>query len=445
MKKENHSLTTFSLLLFLVLIIISSSAGSCTKVKEFTIGDNFVESGTHLIVVDTFMVDVSTKLLDSMTTSNQKKAYAGNYSDVLSGKISCMSYFRLKYENFEKLATSAVFDSAAFVFVYSKYHAGDTTSLMTLGVHKVTEDMVHYYNDPYFYNTTSFRQSPEALGTLSFYPTPHSHDSTVSVPVNSLGEELFNLIWNNDQIISSADWFYDYYKGFVLKCEDPGNNLILGFKADEDHLFLKVYYHLDLESPVFKEITVKMGDAADQYNQIGFDFSSSSLEKIKAGGDVVSSRDAGNIAVLQGLTGLIPMVRFPSVQDFLLETRRKVLKAELVFEPPRASYRIFPLPQKLYLYESDRWKNFNFSKILKDNDGNAVISTLSADYMYDDISYTMDITDYVINELSDGYFDYNHGLFIGLSRDEMISSPARLIIETGGKPAPKLKLTYITF
>lgn len=444
MKKENHSLTIFSLLLFLVLIVILSSAGSCTKVKEFTIGDNFVESGTHLIVVDTFRVDVSTKLLDSITTSNQKKAYAGNYSDALSGKINCMSYFRIKYETFEKIATSAIFDSAAFVFVYSKYNAGDTTSLMTLGVHKVTQEMVHYYDDSYFYNTTKFSYSTEPLGTVSFYPTPHSHDTTVSVPVNSLGEELFNLILNNDEIISSADWFNDYYKGFVLKCEDPGNNLILGFKADESHLFLKVYYHLDLESPVQKEISVKMGNAADQYNRIGFDFSSSSLEKIKEGGDVVSSQDAGNIAVLQGLTGLVPMVRFPSVQDFLLETRRKVLKAELIFEPPTASYRIFPLPEKLYLYESDRWKNFAFNKILKNNDGQAVISTLSADYMSDDISYTMDITEYVVNELSDGYFDYNHGLFIGMSHDEMISSPARLIIETG-KPAPKLKLTFITF
>jgi hypothetical protein len=442
MKKENHSLTNFSLIIFLVFVIITAFTESCTKVNEFTIGDNFVESSTHLIQVDTFRVDLSTYLLDSVRTSNQSVAYAGTYRDVECGAMSSKSYFTIAYQPFTPLETSAVYDSAAFVFTYSGFYAGDTTSLVTLGIHRITQDIEHFYNDNYFYNNTSFRYQPETLGTIRFYPAPNSSDTTVSVPVNGLGEEIFNLIENNDQVISSSDWFTDYFKGFVLTSEDVNNNMLLGFKADEKHILLKIYYHLNLEAPVEKELSIAMGNNADQFNQIDFDFSNSSLEKIKTGGDEISASDAGGIAVMQGLTGLLPLVHFPSVQDFLLKNRQKVLKAELVFEPVKKSYETFALPEKLYLYNTDKYENLNSQ--LKNANGDVVIATFSADYMYNDITYTMDITDYVIEELADGYFDYNHGLFIGLSQDELGSTPNRLIIEAKD-PRVKLRLFYITY
>jgi hypothetical protein len=442
MKKENHSLTNFSLLVSLVLVIITAFTESCTKVNEFTIGDSFVESGTHLIQVDTFKVDVSTYLLDSVRTSNQSLAYAGTYRDVDCGTLSSMSYFTLAYETFSPLETSAVFDSAAFVFTYSGFYAGDTTSLVTLGIHRLTQDIEHFYNDNYFYNNTSFKYSPDTLGTIRFYPAPNSSDTTISIPINGLGEEIFNLIENNDQVVSSADWFSDYFKGFVLTSEDISNNMLLGFKADDKHVLLKIYYHLNLEAPVLKEISITMGNNIDQFNHIDFDFSNSSLEKIKNGVDQVSASDAGNTAVLQGLTGLLPLVHFPSVQDFLLKNRQKVLKVELVFEPVKKSYETFALPEKLYLYNTDKYENLMGQ--LKNADGEVVVSTFSADYMYNDITYTMDITDYVIDELSDGYFDFNHGLFIGLGQDGLSSTPNRLILETKDPPI-KLRFFYITY
>jgi hypothetical protein len=187
-----------------------------------------------------------------------------------------------------------------------------------------------------------------------------------------------------------------------------------------------------------------MGETNDQFNHIDFNFSGSAIDKIKEGGDLVSSSDAGNTAVLQGVVGLLPIVRFPTVQDFLLESRHKVLKAELVFEPAIASYDVFSLPDKLYLYETDKWENFAFKNLLKNVDGEAITSTLEADYMHGEITYTMDITDFIIEELSDGYFDYYHGLFIGLSQDKMTSDLSRLILETKD-PAVKLRLYYITY
>jgi hypothetical protein len=55
--------------------------GSCTKTNEFTIGKDFVESQTRLQVIDTFRVDLSTVLLDSVVTSSKNIAYVGQYED----------------------------------------------------------------------------------------------------------------------------------------------------------------------------------------------------------------------------------------------------------------------------------------------------------------------------------------------------------------------------
>ena len=122
MKKENHSLTNFSLFFFFVLaILITVFSVSCTKTNEFSIGENFVESQTHLIVADTFSVDISTMLLDSVKTSNQQKAYAGTYRDPECGTISCMSYFKLDYQTFDDIPTSAVFDSVRDKLPFASY------------------------------------------------------------------------------------------------------------------------------------------------------------------------------------------------------------------------------------------------------------------------------------------------------------------------------------
>ena len=54
------------ILLFVVFGLVF--IGSCTKTNEFTIGKDFVESHTRLQVIDTFRVDLSTVLIDSIAT-----------------------------------------------------------------------------------------------------------------------------------------------------------------------------------------------------------------------------------------------------------------------------------------------------------------------------------------------------------------------------------------
>lgn len=444
-KEGTHSFTRFFSFFSILFSLSVLFSVSCTKINEFTIGNNFVESQTHLTVVDTFKVDVSTILLDSLNTSGVSVAYGGHYQDEEFGKITCTSYFNFSYQNFTTIDDDAVYDSAALILTYSGFVLGDTTSLLNLNVHRVTEDIKPFSNN-YLYNNSSFDYEAEPLGSILFYPEPGSGDSTISVPINSLGEEIFNFIKDRDEEVSSSEWFLSYLKGLAITSGEQGN-AVVGFTADETHILLKIYYHentaLPIERSDLPSVSIGMGQSTYMFNGLNHDFTNSPLEGIRETNNEIPSAESGNKAYLQGVTGLLPKFRFPTLQNVLMEERWKILKAELIFEPVSNSYKKIALPERLYLYETDRLNRMN--SILVDSNGDAIVSTLVVDEIFNEETYyTMDITPYILEELSDRYFDYNHGLLLGLSQNDLKSSLSRVVLENGN-PRVKLKVYFLSF
>jgi hypothetical protein len=415
--------------------------GSCTKTNEFTIGKDFVESQTRLQVIDTFRVDLSTVLLDSVVTSSKNIAYVGQYEDNIFGSINCNSYFDLAYESFSELDVKAVYDSSAFILYYTDYNYGDTTAMMSISIHRLTEKIVPY-DKTYLFNTSSFHYESQATGTVSFYPEPHSSDTAVSIPVNSLGEELFNLIRDKDEKVSTQEWFTDYLKGFVLTSGTTNNKALLGFKASSESLVMKIYYHLDKEESEKQEITIKMGEATHQFNNVKYDLTNTSLYNIKMEKNEVPSTETGNKVFMQGMIGLIPKLRFSSLQDILAADRWKILKAELIIEPVQFSYDVFSLPDSLYIYKTDKE---NRRAVLNDDDNKPMIASFEFDkYLPENNRYTFNITSYINQELYDAYVDSESGLMIGLNEDKLESSFERLLVE-GKHPPVKLRIYYLSY
>ena len=453
-RKSNKKYSFPAYITVAVILLTAAIHGSCTKQDEFTIGKDFIESQTRLLVVDTFRVDLSTILLDSVRSSASQVMLAGNYSDGFFGSVKCESYFDLAYETFRDLEERAVYDSAAIVLPYSGFVYGDTLSPMTLHAHVLTEK-ISTYNDGYLYTTSSFDYETEPRGSITFYPSPAtSSDSAVFIPVNELGEELFNKINEKDPDVTSEEWFLDYLKGFLITSGSDINNAVIGFDAAEGKVALKIYYHLRLEDPVKKELTVKMGLSNKQFNHIDLDLSGTPLDNILASGNRKNSAFTGNKAFMQGLTGLMAKVQFPSLQDIFLATDWKILKAELIIEPEKFSFEQFSLPEKLYIYETDRVsrinailrdENDNSLSSLKDGNNSPLAAILQYDEMYpEEIRYTFNITSYLIRELSGKYFEYKRGLHIALDQDFYRKTLERVIFE-GKNPRVKLKLYYLTY
>ncbi len=415
--------------------------GSCTKTNEFTIGKDFVESRTRLQVIDTFRVDLSTVLLDSVITSSSKMAYVGQYEDTIFGSINCESYFDLAYESFSEIDLKAIYDSAAFILQYTDNNFGDTTSVMSISIHRLTENIIPY-NKSYLFNTSSFKYIPQAMGTANFYPRPHSSDTAVSVQVNAFGAELYNLIRDKDEKVSTQEWFKEYIKGFVLTSGTADNRALIGFNAGQGYLVLKIYYHIQKEELVKKEIVIKMGDAAHQFNNVKYDFTNTPLYNIKQEGNEVPSAETGNRVFMQGMIGLIPKLKFSSLENILASENWKILKAELIVEPVPHSYGVFSLPDSLYIFRSDR---DNARAILYDDQSKPMIASFESDYyLHENNRYTYDITSFINQELRDAYVNSDNGLMIGLNNSKLSSSFERLLVE-GKHPPVKLRLYYLSY
>jgi hypothetical protein len=440
-KKQKSFIMDISASLFFIPVIVTFFFSSCTSVNEFTIGKDFVESQTCIKIVDTFKVNLSTVLLDSLSTSGTGVVLVGAYKDKEFGTIRCSSYFEPGFPTFKKIEDGAIFDSAAFILKYSGYYYGDTTSLMSISIHQLTERLI-LDNIGYLFNNSTFEFSPEALGTKLLYPEPNSSDSTVSVPVNEFGEELFRLIENNNINISTSELFLEFLKGFAITSDAGDNNAIIGFLAEAGKLYLKIYYHVEKETNEDYEISIPFGDSDKQYNGIQYDCTKTELYNIKLNHEI-SSAETGNKAFLQGLTGLFPKIQFPSLQDIFLANRWKILNAELIIEPVKTSYDYFSLPEELSLYDVDKYNRIN--GVLSDNKGNALVPSFTLDELYkEDTRYTFNITSYILNELSDAYFEYDHGLLIGLQETKLKTTLGRMLVE-GKDPPVKLRLYYLTY
>ena len=423
---------------FIIGIIL---IGSCTKTNEFTIGKDFVESRTRLQVIDTFRVDLSTVLLDSVITSSSKMAYVGHYTDTIFGSISCESYFDLAYESFSEIDAKALYDSSAFILQYTDNNFGDTTSLMSINIHRLTESIVPF-DKSYLFNTSKFAYESQAMGSVSFYPQPHSSDTAVSINVNSFGAALYDLIKNKDEKVSTEEWFKDYIKGFVLTSGTADNKALIGFNAGQEYLVLKIYYHIDKEEPEKKAITIKMGEAAHQFNNVKFDFTNTPLYNIKMEGYEVPSTETGNRVFMQGMIGLFPKLKFSSLEEILASENWKILKAELIIEPVPHSYDVFSLPDSLYIFKSDRE---NKRTTLYSDESKPMIASFEFDYyLHEDNRYTYDITSFINHELSDAYINSYDGLMIGLNDSKLSSSFERLLVE-GKHPPVKLRLYYLSY
>lgn len=440
--KQIFSFTGIYLFISIIFVTGIMFISSCTKMSEFTIGKDFFDSQTKLEVIDTFRVDLSTILLDSMRTSNTKKIFAGNYKDSIFGSVTCESYFDLRYETFSEIDEKAIFDSSVFILPYIGYSYGDTTSLMSLSIHKLTENIT-LLEDGYLYNNSSFSYSPEAVGTISFYPEPNSADTSIFININTLGEEILNKIKNKDEDVSSEEWFNDYLKGFILTPGTAENHAVIGFDAAGGKILLKIYYHIDNLEPEKKEISIAMGASSRQFNSIWYDLSNTSLRNIKMEKNEMPSSETDYKGYMQGMIGLLPKIQFPTMENILELERWKILKAELVIEPVKGSYDLFKLPEQLILYDTDRENRIN--SILMDDKKNSLTASFEFDELYDkDTRYTYDITSFINNELSGKDFDYEHGLLIGTEQEEFKSSLDRLLIE-GKKPPVKLKLYYLSY
>lgn len=393
-------------------VTISLLFFSCSNNNTFTMGEELVDIKTNIISSDTSTIWSYTVKRDSVITSGFNKALIGVYQDRELGTITASTYLEIGIPGSSTITdVSAVYDSITLGLKFSHYYYGDTTKPYTIKAYKLTESMEDRLtvNGGYLYNTTALKYDESNLvGSATVIPKPSKNDSIVLSLSNNFGQDLFNKFKYQTTEVLNTNNFLKYLKGFILK---PGNasSAILGFGARDTSLHMRLYYtysgsngstiHTFLNFSV-NTMYVNSTQTYVQFNNINVSRNSSdplnSLHKLE---DVVPSTATNNQTYCQEGTGLITKLEFPYLKQMLQTgTNVKILKAELILCPIRASYYSVTLPKNLYLNYTD---NLNTFGSYLTSQGNTLVPTLTIDEHYNEkTQYSFDLTSYIASAIT---------------------------------------------
>ncbi len=433
----------------LITIIIIVSFCACNENdSELTFGEDYINSGSNLTLVDTVTVEFSTIKLDSIQTSQSTKLLVGYQNDDDFGELIYTSYFKVNSPGVTEISANEVYDSIVLILSYSSY-SGDTMAPFSLFVHQISEDF-ELNDDGYLYNVSSVDYYPNEIGQKTFLPKPRNSDS-IAIKINDeIGEYLFMGLKNNDENVTTSENFIKNFKGLALVGNNQNNKAILGFQIDDgsefgnERVILRLYSHGNHEyEDEGRHIDFPINIIAPKFYQIEHNYSNTLLSSIKSQQDIISSEESNDRSFLQAGSGWLTHVRFPYLNELLLIDKGVIIKAELVFSPVRSTYNDMELPTDLVLFASGK-KNVIEGQLASD-DGDVVISDLLVDYLYNENSaYSFDITTYILNGIQNQYFDETKGLLISFNAVEMSESLNKLLIDTR-ELEPRLKLHVLNY
>jgi hypothetical protein len=430
------------------VLLISAIIAGCASdedIETMSIGKSFIKPQTQVVMIDTFSLNMSTVKIDSIQTSGTGVLLAGAYTDPNFGSISSMAYFPITLPDTTKLPDGSVFDSLTIILNYNGKWYGDTTKPLTLNIYHVTEAIEPTY-DWYLYNTSGFSYEPEPVGTATFNPRPGTDKSVELRLSDKFGNSMTSLFLNDSDQIASESEFIDFFNGLAIGPE-PGSKAVLGFEAADSVLHMVLYTHYVSSEKHQTILRFPMYADGNTCNQITSDHSGTNLAGLVTQKEELNSGDSENKTYLQGGTGIATRFDFPGMNRLLELNKGSILyKAELVFKPYPRSYTITSLPTSLNLYKTDKFNRM--VSLIADDDDNAIAAEYSFDFLFgEETWYRFDITDFLVTELEDSYFDPDVGLLVTLDETAFQSTLDRVVFDARPNKSfkPVLQLYFLYY
>ncbi|MNK12533.1 hypothetical protein D3C87_305970 [compost metagenome] len=442
-----------SIQLLLPLFTLAAFVG-CNKDISLSL-DSSRDETIGLVPIDTVSAKVSTYQLDDIPTSATGTMLVGKNSNAITGSMTSTAYMRLGVGtiNNASIPDDAVLDSVTLVLTPNKYSYGDTTQVQKITVHRVTEEITQTQIDltkpvderPVFvtsaaiFSKQKFAYENTPLAQLSFKPRIQSADSLFFRFNSTISNELFTMIKNNDNRIQNSTSFQEYFKGLAL-VPDNSNTALIGFK---DTVFLQVHYSF-LNNEGTKSVGKQyfsIDNKAYQYNQIEADRSATKFAPLTLKNPQIASQQTDGNVFLEGSTGVVAKIEFPTLLELVNNPSIAINKAELVIEVPNGAASIFDQPQSLVL-------------MVASNNGNP-ISLLTSPYSTttqqaalvrgndfgSNGSYTFNLIEYLTKIKTTAY--NNTSLYLSLPTSGLFSTGNRLILAKDNENDPKIKLNIL--
>lgn len=377
--------------------------GACTK-PQITF-QNISAGGnqTNVLSVDTFTVKMSTVFLDSFKTSGTNAQLLGRYIDPYFGAITSRSFTEIGVPSpIPTLTNFSVYDSIELILRIDKSFYGDTTKIQRFLVSQLTQTIDLPGTQTVFYNKNFIPYDPAILGSASVVINPtagltsqRKGDSVKIAISNTLGQQLFGLVYRQPDTLLNSSIFRGFFKGLTVYPDTTLPGAMYGFK---DSLLLRIFYHEPGVTVVQKTIDFNIINPGFQFNNITVDRTGTPTAPLSAANVELPSALSGNQAFLQPITSLYTKLLFPTIgslqgyPDYLA-----VMKAELYIKPVQGSYSpIYPLPPQIQLAQTTQANTIGTPYV-------PGTGSLVVDYLYGtNTAYTYDVTGYIQSALAQG-------------------------------------------
>ena len=426
-------------LLYLSFVVLLSCADDTTT---YTVGEDFIELESRVIVTDTLTIKASTVQLDSIETSSSNVLLIGSLHDSEFGNLSSKSFLKIHSSDYN-INDDAVYDSIGVILHYNRYYHGDTTQIQTYRIHEIIEDFEPDDNDVNtFYNTSSLKYNGTALGELNFTPYPNKKDS-IYIPLNTeFGRSIFKKIQDDD--INDSDDLEKIFKGITI-LSDENSNMVLGFNRQT--MVMRMYYTIDSENDeeneYYNDFTID--NTYKSFNNITNDKSGTLLSSISNSEENLSTLKTNNKAYIQAGSALYMRLEIPHIKTFnSLEQDGTAISATLKFYPNIDSHKANVNADSLVIFIVDH-KNRFVSELTGFDSSTSYAKLNSQNNEFDsDYYYTADISSF-FEEVQNSTTDLNYSLLLQFPSNNNTVNKIKIYDTTQPDKKMKIDLTYLLY
>lgn len=368
------------------------------------LGNSLLEPQAYSTYIDSCSVALITLKADSVASSGHNLLITGRINELYMGETSATSYLSFNLPTFSEHrkfeTTRLTMDSLTFELYYDQDFTGDTTKNMTISLHQLNNALqLPSHGNYYTHHYSTF--SPDPIVTKTFTPYPsRGHAVSIRMP-DFMGQELLELLSQQNTVLSSQETFDNYLGGLALSMPEANNNAALyNYLLNDSSGTLNIYYHFVEDQKESHQIVIKP-NTTTSYFSLNQDLSASPFAQLKTGYNGINAVETNNEAMCAGLTGAMIRIEFPYLRNLLeLGKTGYVDYAQLILRPINNSYsENFKLPENLELYVVDG-TNTATDAITTNSGTEMQTGSLNVDYEFaTNTYYSFEITDFINTEL----------------------------------------------